>query len=85
MKRIGIVLGGFAWTVLLATPALAQSSIPGPDVRGEVLTPPIVTPPGGTAFTGTDISVWMVMMSVMFVAGAALVLAGRRRAKRVRV
>ena len=90
MKKLGIaVFGVLGLTLLSATSALAQSNLPEPDVRGEVVVPQeVVVPPGadpgGTAFTGTDITVWMVAAAALLVLGVGLLLAARRRARDAR-
>jgi LPXTG-motif cell wall-anchored protein len=78
MKRLAfLVLGTVSFTVLSAASALAQSNIPpGGDVQGEV-----VTPPGGTAFTGGNVTVWMVLATALLLVGLGMWFAGRRRGK----
>jgi len=79
MKRLAfIVLGAVSFSVLSAASALAQSNIPpgGDDVRGEV-----VTPPGGTAFTGGNVTLWMVLAAALLLVGLGMWFAGRRRGK----
>jgi LPXTG-motif cell wall-anchored protein len=87
MKRLGIaVLGSLSFTLVSAASAFAQSDIP-PNVAGEVVQPAgeVVQPPGAapgtTAFTGTDITVWMVVAAAMLLLGIGLLLAARRRAR----
>jgi LPXTG-motif cell wall-anchored protein len=81
MKRLTIVVAGTIFFVLLsATSALAQSNIPGPEVRGEVVVPPGAQT-GSTAFTGIDITVWMLAAAALLVLGVGLLFAARRRAK----
>jgi LPXTG-motif cell wall-anchored protein len=92
MKKLGVaVFGVLGLTLLSATSALAQSTIPEPDVLGDVVAPPgadVVIPPGagpgGTSFTGTDITVWMVAAAALLVLGVGLLLAARRRARDAR-
>ena len=92
MKRLTIVAAGaISFALLSATSALAQSNIPEPDVLGDVVVPPggdVVVPPGagpgGTAFTGTDITVWMLVVAALFVLGVGLLLAARRRTREAR-
>lgn len=80
MKRLGIaVLGSLSFTLVSAASAFAQSDIP-PNVAGEVVQPPGADP-GTTAFTGTDITVWMVVAAAMLLLGIGLLLAARRRAR----
>jgi len=93
MKKLGVaVFGVLGLTLLSATSALAQSNIPEPDVLGDVVVPPggdVVVPPGagpgGTAFTGTDITVWMLVVAALFVLGVGLLLAAKRRSERAGV
>ena len=87
MKRLGIaVFGGLSFMLVSAASAFAQSDIP-PNVAGEVVQPAgeVVQPPGAapgtTAFTGTDITVWMVVAAAMLLVGIGLLLAARRRAR----
>lgn len=86
MKRLGIaVLGSLSFTLVSAASAFAQSDIP-PNVAGEVVQPagavqPPGVAPGTTAFTGTDITVWMVVAAAMLLLGIGLLLAARRRAR----
>jgi LPXTG-motif cell wall-anchored protein len=91
MKKFGIaVFGVVGFTLLSVTSALAQSTLPDPDVRGEVVVPPgeVVVPPGagpgGTAFTGTDITVWMIMAAALLLLGVGFLLVARRRARGAR-
>lgn len=78
MKRVAAsILVGLCMTLLAASPALAQSEIPPPDVGGTV-----VTPPDGTAFTGASVSLWIVLAAALLVAGVALVAISRRRSHR---
>jgi hypothetical protein len=83
MKRLIIaVVGAISFALLSATSALAQSSIPQPEVRGEVVTPPGAGGvSGSTAFTGIDITVWMLAVAALLVVGVWLLLAARRRAR----
>jgi LPXTG-motif cell wall-anchored protein len=81
MKRLTIALvGTISFVLLSASSALAQSNIPGPEVRGEVVVPPGAQP-GSTAFTGIDITVWMLAAAALLVLGVGLLFAARRRAK----
>jgi hypothetical protein len=82
MKKLGLAVLGGAWlTLLWAAPALAGSELPQPpEVLGKT-----VRPPGGVsgslAFTGAGatIRLWMVLAAAMLIAGAALLIATRRR------
>ena len=81
MKRLTIVVAGtISFALLSASSALAQSNIPEPDVRGEVVVPPGAEP-GSTAFTGIDITVWMLAVAALLVLGLGLLVAARRRAR----
>jgi LPXTG-motif cell wall-anchored protein len=83
MKKLGIaVLGALSLMVLTATTALAQSGgsaiPPGDD---DVLPEVIVNPPGGVAFTGSQVTVWMVVAVALLAIGVAFLIAARRRAR----
>jgi hypothetical protein len=81
MKRLTIVVAGaISFALLSATSALAQSSIPEPQVRGEVVVPPGAQS-GSTAFTGIDITLWMIAAAALLVLGMGLLFAARRRAR----
>lgn len=92
MRKLGTaVFGILCLTLLPAASALAQSNLPPPDAGAEVGAE-VVTPPGagaaglgGTAFTGTDITVWMLVIVGLFVLGVGFLLAARHRAKRARI
>ena len=91
MKKLGMaVTGALGSLILWATPALAQSNLPPPDVGGEVVAPPGAgadpagTGLGGLSFTGTGIAVWMVAAAVLLVLGVGFLLLGRRRARHAR-
>jgi hypothetical protein len=82
MRKIVLVVTS-AFVALLATalPALAGSELPPPDepdVFGD-----IVTPPGGTAFTGSDLLPWVLAAAVLLAVGIALLVASRRRAAEI--
>jgi LPXTG-motif cell wall-anchored protein len=84
MKRLAIVVvGAISFAQLSASSALAQSSIPDPQVRGEVVVPPGAES-GSTAFTGMDITVWMLAAVALLVLGLGLLFAARRRARSAR-
>jgi LPXTG-motif cell wall-anchored protein len=81
MKRLTIVVSGaISFALLSATSALAQSSIPEPQVRGEVVVPPGAQS-GSTAFTGIDITMWMLAAAALLVLGVGLLFTARRRAR----
>lgn len=79
-KRLGFVfVGGLIWLVILVVPALAGSELNQPggtQVRGEV----VLNGPGGTAFTGANITMGALIAAVLLVTGVALLFASRRRA-----
>lgn len=83
MKRFGIaVLGVMSLTVLTATPALAQGSPIGPPSdEDEILGEVILQGPGGVAFSGSEVAVWMVLAVALLVVGVAFLIAGWRRAR----
>ena len=81
MKRLTIgVVGAVSFALLSASSALAQSNIPDPQVRGEVVVPPGAQS-GSTAFTGIVITVWMFAAAALLVLGVGLLFAARRRAR----
>lgn len=81
MKRLTIVVvGAISFALLSASSALAQSNIPEPEVRGEVVVPPGAQP-GSTAFTGIDITVWMLAAVALLILGLGLFFAAHRRAR----
>ena len=72
MKRIGFAaLTTVLFVVGLAAPAFAQYAPPPPDPGGTH---------GGTAFTGSDVSVGIVLLVALVVIGAVALLVSRRRA-----
>ena len=83
MKKLGLVLATTtAFCLAVAAPALAQYP---PEVEGTSGgNPPGGTAGGGgaagTAFTGVDISLWMVLLAVLAVAGVTALILSRRRA-----
>jgi LPXTG-motif cell wall-anchored protein len=81
MKRLTIVVvGAISFALLSASSALAQSTIGEPEVRGEVVVPPGAES-GSTAFTGMDITVWMLVAAALLVLGLGLLFAAHRRAR----
>ena len=89
MKKLAIVaFGAVCAPVFLATSALAQSNLPPPEVAGQVVGNVNVVDPGSRAgalaFTGTQITVWMVAAAALLLLGVGLLVAARQRAKRVR-
>ncbi len=86
MRRFVVaVLGAVSLMLVSAGSALAQSNVPpgNDDVLGDVIDD-AVRPPGGTAFTGTEITVWMIMAGVLLILGVGSLLAARRRARSAR-
>ena len=78
MKRLAsVVLGAICLNLILVVPALAGSELPPAQPGGTVVRPPGST--DATAFTGADITMWMVLAVGLLVVGVALFLAGRRR------
>ena len=76
MRRIGSVLATITGFLLVtALPAAAGYAPPPPNPGG--------THGGaGTAFTGSDLSIGVVLLAVLVVAGVAALLIGRRAAAR---
>ena len=93
MKRFGYALiGGLFLTLLTAMPALAQSNVPDPkpDVGPQVIVRApagapgdVVQAPGGVAFTGSEVTVWMVLTAALLAVGVTFYLLGRRRARAI--
>ena len=86
MKRFGYALiGALSVTLLTAMPALAQSVVPpGTDVGPQVIARApenVVQAPGGVAFTGSEVTLWMVLAAALLVAGVTFYVLGRRRAR----
>lgn len=72
MKRIGFAaLTAVLFVLGLAAPAFAGYAPPEPDAGGTH---------GGTAFTGSDVSIGMVLLVALVVIGAVALLVSRRRA-----
>ena len=91
MKKLAIVaFGAICAPVFLATSALAGSDLTPPQVGGEVVgnVAGNVADPGAQAgalaFTGTQITVWMVAAAALLLLGVGLLVAARQRAKRAR-
>jgi hypothetical protein len=75
MRRIVSVLATTtAFLVGTAMPALAGYAPPAPQPGG--------THGGGTAFTGSDLTIGAVLLGVLVVAGLAALILGRRVARR---
>lgn len=80
-KLMTIAATAGAYLMVTAAPAFAQSEIPQPPdgpVGGVV-----VTPPGGTAFTGADVGLLLVAIVACLAIGVGLLVASRRRAASV--
>jgi hypothetical protein len=72
MKRIGFAaLTAVLFVLGLAAPALAGYAPPPPDPGGTH---------GGTAFTGSNVSMGLVLLVALVVIGAVTLLVSRRRA-----
>jgi LPXTG-motif cell wall-anchored protein len=87
MKRFGYALfGGLSLTLLSAMPALAQSNVPEPDVGPQVIVRApgdVVQAPGGVAFTGSEVTLWMVLAAALLAVGVTFYVLGRRRARAI--
>jgi LPXTG-motif cell wall-anchored protein len=90
MKRFGYaLLGALSLTLLTAMPALAQSVVGPPDedvgpqviVRAPGGPGDVVQAPGGVAFTGSEVTLWMVLAAALLAVGIMLFVLGRRRAR----
>jgi LPXTG-motif cell wall-anchored protein len=87
MKRFGYALvGALSLTLLTAMPAMAQGSnvgTPEEDVGPQVIVRApggdVVQAPGGVAFTGSEITLWMVLAAALLAVGVAFYVLGRRR------
>jgi LPXTG-motif cell wall-anchored protein len=79
MRRCGIAAaGGLLLNVMLAIPAFAGSEVTPPQPPQGIV---VVRAPGGTAFTGSNITMWMVLAVALLVVGLGLLIASRRRAR----
>ena len=83
MKRFAIMaLGTVCLTVLQISPAFAQNGGSAlPPNNDDVLPNVVVRPPGGVAFTGSQVTVWMVIAVTLLVVGVAFLIVARRRMK----
>jgi hypothetical protein len=86
VKRFGYALiGALSVTLLTAMPALAQSVVgPGEDVGPQVIARApenVVQAPGGVAFTGSEVTLWMVLAAALLAVGVTFYALGRRRAR----
>jgi hypothetical protein len=82
MKKLGLVLAtATVFCLAVAAPALAQYP---PEVEGTSGGDAGGSGGGGgaagTAFTGVDVSLWMVLLAVFAVAGVTALILSRRRA-----
>lgn len=79
MRKLALAAGSvLTYLFVTAATALADSGIPpgeNPPVKGNV-----VTPPGGTAFTGANVAMWLAAIAVLVVVGVTLLVVSRRRA-----
>jgi hypothetical protein len=80
MRKTAISLGS-ALVMCLATalPALADSSLPQPHSSPDVLGTGGTASPGGTAFTGSNISLILIAVAVLLVAGISLLALNKLR------
>lgn len=79
MRRVALAaMSAAAYLLVTATSAFADSSLPRPDdpLAGGT----VVTPPGGTAFTGGDVMLLLAVAATLLAIGIGLVVAGKRRA-----
>lgn len=82
INKFGSAVGGaLAALVLTTLPAAAQNYPPQP--VDETVVPKGVVPKGEVAFTGTDITLLIVAVGVLLVAGLAALILARRRAASV--
>lgn len=76
MKRLGVVVSSaLVWVFLLAAQAVAQ--YPPSQAPGAPTAP--AQPEGGVAFTGSSISLGVIILISLVVVGMLLLVAGRRR------
>lgn len=82
MKRFAtMALGTVCLTLLQISPAFAGSAVPPNNNNDGVLPNVVVRPPGGVAFTGSQVTVWMVIAVALLVVGVAFLIVARRRMK----
>ena len=88
MKRATAVIGAIATSALVFLMVTAGTAMaacdkdypPGSNcVANQGDTNNVVKSAGDTAFTGSDVSMWMVLLGVLLVAGVATLLIARRR------
>ncbi len=73
MRKTAISLGSaLVMCLVTAMPALADSSIPEPNSGPQVLGSGGSAGVGGTAFTGSDMSLLLVVLTILVVVGASL-------------
>jgi hypothetical protein len=73
IRKFGAALGGALATLVLTTLPAAAQNYPPPQPTETVV------PEGEVAFTGTDITLLIVAVAVLLVAGLAALLVARRR------
>ena len=89
MKKLVTAFGVLVLTCSQPLRPSLDSNLPEPDVLGETVVPQeVVVPPGAhpgaMAFTGTEITVWMVVAAALLLLGVGFLLAARRRARGAR-
>ena len=74
IRKLGSAVGGALATLVLTTLPAAAQNYPPPQPTETVV------PKGEVAFTGTDITLLIVAVGVLLVAGLAALIVARRRA-----
>jgi LPXTG-motif cell wall-anchored protein len=74
IRKLGLAVGGALATLVLTTLPAAAQNYPPPQPTETVV------PKGEVAFTGTDITLLIVAVGVLLVAGLAALIVARRRA-----
>jgi hypothetical protein len=81
MRKTAISLGGaLVMCLTAAMPALADSSIPQPSAGPDVLGTGGTAGAGGTAFTGSSMSLALIALAVFVIAGVSFLALRRLRA-----
>jgi hypothetical protein len=86
MKKLGLVLAtATVFCLVVAAPALAKyppevEGTSGGNAGGSGGGGGAAGGAAGTAFTGVDVSLWMVLLAVLAVAGVTALILSRRRA-----